>query len=83
MSQPLPANIPPLLASDLDDKWALRVRNALLEGQRRIGVGPDASIQITNRYGDFMPLMLPHGGIRFVNTEEAQKAIDMLGVAQV
>ncbi len=72
----------PLLASDIDDAWLSRVRYALAAGHHRVGVGQDASIQVTNRYGDYMPLLLPNGSIHFASVEQAQLVIDTIGTPQ-
>jgi hypothetical protein len=72
--------IAPMLASELDDAWFARVRYALAAGGHRIGAGADGSIKVSNRYGEFQPLLLPSGGIHFASVAEASKVIDALGI---
>lgn len=71
-----------MLSADLDETWEFRVRNALLEGGQRVEVGQDATIQISDRNGYFLALLLPGGGIHFTCIEEAAKAVERLGVPQ-
>ncbi len=72
----------PMLAAELGDDWYARIRYALAAGQHRIGVGLDASIQVTNRYGDYYPLLLPNGSIHFASVEQAERVVNLIGVPQ-
>ncbi len=78
--KPLVQKVIPPVAADLDEHWFARVRYALHHGRHRdIRAGESGEILIWGeRLGEYQPLLLPHGGIRFATKADAVRVIEML-----